>query len=167
MSGMGSYRMEVVDVAIEAASAEKAEAGDAGYIITFGSPNDHGTINVSVDRKNALDLVAKILHGEAACGSDIAQKILQDFAAIIRAAIAKSGKSQYALREETGISQGRIGAFIRGGSMRLEHASKIAAAVGLELRPKRRRVPRKLPTGEYVAGQHRKRSAAESACVAG
>jgi ribosome-binding protein aMBF1 (putative translation factor) len=66
----------------------------------------------------------------------------QDFAATIRAAIAKSGKSQYALREETGISQGRIGAFINGGSMRLEHASKLAHAVGLELRPKSTRAKR-------------------------
>lgn len=62
---------------------------------------------------------------------------MQDFAAILRAAIVKSGKSQYALAKETGISQGRIGAFLRGGSMRLEHASKLSHVLGLTLSRKR------------------------------
>lgn len=70
-----------------------------------------------------------------------------DFAAIIRAAIVKSGKSQYALAKETEISQGRISEFMAGGGLRLDHASKLAHAVGLELRPKRGRVPRKRQGG--------------------
>lgn len=58
---------------------------------------------------------------------------MQDFAAIIRRAIKKSGKSQYALAKETGVSQGRISEFMAGNDLRLAHASKLAAAVGLKL----------------------------------
>lgn len=60
---------------------------------------------------------------------------MQDFAAILRAAIIKSGKSQYALAKQTGISQGRIGAFLRGGDVTLGTAGPLAAAVGLSLTP--------------------------------
>lgn len=57
------------------------------------------------------------------------------FADILRAAIAKSGKSQYALAKETGISQGRIGAFIRGDSndIRLPLFEALCGAIGLVL----------------------------------
>lgn len=62
----------------------------------------------------------------------------QDFAALLRAAIIKSGKSQYALAKETGVSQGRISDFLSGKSIRLEHASNLAHAVGLVLKKRKR-----------------------------
>lgn len=63
---------------------------------------------------------------------------MQDFAAILRRAIEKSGKSQYALAKETGVPQQRINAFMNGGGLRLEHTSALANAIGLELKRKKK-----------------------------
>lgn len=51
----------------------------------------------------------------------------------LRAAIASSGKSQYRLAKETGLSQGRISTFLAGGDLTLTSAAPLAAAVGLVL----------------------------------
>lgn len=68
---------------------------------------------------------------------------IPDFAAILRAAIIASGKSQYELAKETEISQGRIGTFLRADDeIRSDNLSKLAHAVGLELVPRRARKPR-------------------------
>lgn len=60
---------------------------------------------------------------------------MQDFAEILRAEVKDSGKSQYALERETGISQGRIGAFLRGDTndIRLPLFSALCRAVGIRL----------------------------------
>lgn len=65
---------------------------------------------------------------------------MQDFAAILRAKlrehVSANGKSQSELAK-CGVPQQRISAFLSGGSLRLEHASKLAHLVGMELRARR------------------------------
>ena len=63
------------------------------------------------------------------------------FADKIRAAIARSGLSQYALADKSGVPQSRISGFLAGGSLRLENAEALCKVVGLDLReaPKGRR----------------------------
>lgn len=56
-----------------------------------------------------------------------------DWAGQIRAATLASGKSQYRLAKETGVSQGRISTFLAGGDLSLANASALATAVGLKL----------------------------------
>lgn len=54
---------------------------------------------------------------------------------LLRAAIRKSGKSCYELREETGVNHGVILRFLNGErDIRLETAEKLAGAVGLTFR---------------------------------
>lgn len=60
----------------------------------------------------------------------------------LKAAIKKSGISVYALSKESGVDQSVISRFMadpgeaqRGGDLRLSTAARLAAALGLELRP--------------------------------
>ena len=52
----------------------------------------------------------------------------------LRAAITASGKSRYAIAKEAGVDEQRVHQFMGGTDLRLETASKIAEALGLELR---------------------------------
>ena len=61
---------------------------------------------------------------------------MQDFSAIIRAAITASGKTNYALGKESGVAHQRIAAFMAGTDIRLETAKRLAHALGLTLRRK-------------------------------
>lgn len=61
----------------------------------------------------------------------------KELADTLRAAIRKSGMSANALADETGVPQPTITRFLAGADMKLETASKIAAYLGLELKPKR------------------------------
>lgn len=63
---------------------------------------------------------------------------MQDFSAIIRAAIAKSGKTNYALGKESGVFHQRISAFMAGKDIQLANANKLANALGLTLRRDKR-----------------------------
>lgn len=65
----------------------------------------------------------------------------------LRAAIEASGKSRYAIAKEADIDEQRVHQFMGGADLRLETASAIVTVLGLELRPKRGRVPRKRPGG--------------------
>lgn len=68
--------------------------------------------------------------------------MMQDFATILRTAIEKSGKTYYALSKEAGIPLTTMRQFVlRENSMALDNAQKLAAALGLELRPVRGRNP--------------------------
>lgn len=60
-----------------------------------------------------------------------------DLAKQLRAAVAKSGKTQVELSTASGVPQSRISAFMRGGSLRLEYTGRLMAALGLEVRAKR------------------------------
>lgn len=71
----------------------------------------------------------------------------QDFAAIIRAAINASGKSQSELSRESGVSQPKISQFLSGRSGNLREANALAVVLGLELVPSRDRKPRKQQGG--------------------
>jgi transcriptional regulator with XRE-family HTH domain len=56
--------------------------------------------------------------------------------AALKAAIAKSGLTHYALAKVTGVTAGQLDRFMSGErDLRLSSASAIAAALGLELRP--------------------------------
>ena len=58
---------------------------------------------------------------------------------VLRQAITDSAKSSYQLREETGVDHGVILRFMKGErDIRLETASKLAAAVGLVWQQKAR-----------------------------
>lgn len=59
-----------------------------------------------------------------------------DLAQQIRSALLASGKSQREVARDSGVPQPRVNAFARGGGLRLEHASALCAALGLELRGK-------------------------------
>lgn len=73
---------------------------------------------------------------------------MQDFAAILRTAIEKSGKTYYALAKETGIPLTTMRQFVLcENSMGLDNAQRLAAALGLELLPKPVRAPRQKQTG--------------------
>lgn len=55
----------------------------------------------------------------------------------LRKAIEKAGYSNYALAQLSGVSQSVLSRFLSGErDINLETAGKIAAAIGLELRPK-------------------------------
>lgn len=56
-----------------------------------------------------------------------------DFAAIIRAAIASSGKSQYAISKESGVPQQMINRLMNGKAASIETAGKLSFFLGLEL----------------------------------
>lgn len=64
---------------------------------------------------------------------------MQDFAAILRRAIEKSGKSQNQIAENADVPQPRLNVFMNGGGLRLEHFSKLAHAMGLRLTSNRRK----------------------------
>lgn len=55
----------------------------------------------------------------------------------LRNAIRNSGLSANKLADETGVPQPTITRFLAGADMKLATAEKIAARLGLELRPKR------------------------------
>lgn len=61
----------------------------------------------------------------------------KEMADVLRDAIRKSGKTALDLSAATGVSQPTITEFLRGADMRLTTAQKLAAHLGLELRPKR------------------------------
>ena len=55
----------------------------------------------------------------------------------LRKAIEKAGYTNYALSQLSGVSQSVLNRFVSGErDITLETASKIAAAIGLELKPK-------------------------------
>lgn len=57
----------------------------------------------------------------------------KEVADTLREAIRKSGLSANELAKRTGVTQTTISGFLRGRDMRLSHASKIAAYLGLSL----------------------------------
>jgi len=58
----------------------------------------------------------------------------------LRRAILASGMSRYALAKQSGVSQGVISHFMnRNRGLTMETAAKLAAVLGLELRPVRGR----------------------------
>lgn len=59
-------------------------------------------------------------------------------ATAIRAAIKRSGKTRYALAKETDVPESALSRFMAGADMQLDYASRLTAALGLELRSKRR-----------------------------
>jgi hypothetical protein len=60
---------------------------------------------------------------------------------VLKQAIVQSGLAHIALERETGVQRGSIMRFLRGTqSIRLDAAEKLAAYLGLELRPKRKKV---------------------------
>lgn len=60
----------------------------------------------------------------------------------LKDAIDRSGLSHYRLAQETGVTPGAISRFVAGErDLRLETAAKLADALGLELKPKKK--PRK------------------------
>lgn len=65
-------------------------------------------------------------------------KVLADS---LRDAIRKSGISATALAEETGVPQPTITRFLAGADMKLETAGRLAAYLGMELKPKKRPKP--------------------------
>lgn len=56
-----------------------------------------------------------------------------DLAQVIRDAIQRCGITQYQLNKITGIPQGGLSAFLAGGDIRMETASKLTHVLGLEL----------------------------------
>lgn len=61
----------------------------------------------------------------------------------LREAILQGGMSRYALSKLSGVSQGVISHFVnRNRSVTMETAAKLAAVLGLELRPVRKRKAR-------------------------
>ncbi|MFC1782724.1 helix-turn-helix domain-containing protein [Planctomycetota bacterium] len=66
------------------------------------------------------------------------RKKTPDLETVLKDALKNSGLSTYKLEEKTGVAQAVIYRFISGKrSITLPTASKIAEALGLELRPKR------------------------------
>lgn len=61
---------------------------------------------------------------------------MPNLATTLRRAIAASGKTQLELQAASKVPQPRISAFLRGGDLRLAHASRLARVLGLELRAK-------------------------------
>lgn len=58
----------------------------------------------------------------------------------LREAILKSKLTRYRLAKLTGVSQGVLSNFVNGHrSLTLQTAAKLAAGLGLELRPKRKK----------------------------
>jgi transcriptional regulator with XRE-family HTH domain len=62
-----------------------------------------------------------------------------DLATTIRRAIQSSGLTQAQLADKSGVGQAKISEFLAGADMRLGNAGKLAAALKLELRGKRKR----------------------------
>jgi plasmid maintenance system antidote protein VapI len=57
---------------------------------------------------------------------------------VLRRAIGQSGLTFQALAEASGVERGSISRFVRGErSLRLDKADRLAAYLGLELRPQR------------------------------
>jgi plasmid maintenance system antidote protein VapI len=62
--------------------------------------------------------------------------IQRDIAEQLRQAILRAGISRYALSKLSGVSQGVISRFVnRNRGLTMETGAKLAAALGLELRP--------------------------------
>ena len=55
----------------------------------------------------------------------------------LRSAIDASGKTAYGLAKETGLGHRVIAKFLAGGDLRLDTASKLMSALGLEIRRKK------------------------------
>lgn len=64
-------------------------------------------------------------------------RMSKELADTLRQAIRDSGQSANELAETTGVPQPTITRFLAGADMRLSTAQKLAAYLGLELRPKR------------------------------
>lgn len=62
---------------------------------------------------------------------------MPDLAATLRAAITASGENPNALAVRTGIERHRIYDLLRGKDVRVSTVSRLAEALGLELRPKK------------------------------
>jgi transcriptional regulator with XRE-family HTH domain len=59
---------------------------------------------------------------------------------VLKAAIERSGVSQYRIAEDTGVLATSLGRFMRGEtSLRLDKADVLAQYLGLELKPRRRK----------------------------
>ena len=68
------------------------------------------------------------------------QQVAEGLVNVLRDAIDESGKSQYQLAQETGIDKAALSRFVSGErGLTLDTAAKLAAALGLELKPARRR----------------------------
>lgn len=68
------------------------------------------------------------------------QQVAEDLVSVLREAIDESGKSQYQLAQETGIDKSALSRFVSGErGLTLDTAAKLAAVLGLELKPARRR----------------------------
>jgi transcriptional regulator with XRE-family HTH domain len=59
---------------------------------------------------------------------------MTDYSAALRAALVASGRSQYDLARETGVSQSLISRLLAGGSINWENGCRLAAAVGYKLK---------------------------------
>ena len=57
------------------------------------------------------------------------------FFPVLRRAIKSSGHTHYALNKQTGVPISRIDDFMAGKDIRLSTASKLAAVLGVEMRP--------------------------------
>jgi transcriptional regulator with XRE-family HTH domain len=58
------------------------------------------------------------------------------FAEVIRRAVRDSGKTPYAVAQESGVPQAVLSRFLRGlRSVNLDTAEKLCRALGLDLRP--------------------------------
>ncbi len=57
----------------------------------------------------------------------------------LRRAIEKSPESRYAIAQATGVNQSTLSRFMHGGGLSSENLDLIAAYLGLELKPKRKR----------------------------
>lgn len=61
----------------------------------------------------------------------------KDIADKLRDAIRQCGQSAHALEKATGVPHPTITRFLAGADMRMSRASKLAAYLGLELKPRR------------------------------
>jgi transcriptional regulator with XRE-family HTH domain len=64
---------------------------------------------------------------------------MSDLASTLRRAIAASGLTQAQLADKSGVGQAKISEFLSGADMRIGNAGKLAEALRLELREKRKR----------------------------
>lgn len=63
------------------------------------------------------------------------------WAEILRSAVRDSGRTTYAIAQESGVPVQTVDRFLAGAEPKLGTAERIAKIVGLDLRPRRRRKP--------------------------